>query len=240
MQVWNRVADCCTTCGGAVDECGLKFEHGGGCCSECLGRYRACDGTPQKRKNLIMNKAAYWVSDTQWVCPKHIPSARLPESEGACWYNCGTTRPAKTTPVPRKRPEVVVPLPFPLRELYAVEATPPPPPKPSSKASAPTSLKLVEPRLLHLMQDMAAIPVPAPAPLPPPPEPEMIEVVVVVAAAEEEGPSPQEKRRGATHKVACLECGATLWRRKKDVEEGTKPFCTPAHRGAYEARARVR
>ena len=150
-----------------------------------------------------MSKVAYWINDTQWVCPKHIPSARIPESEEKCWYNCGTIRPAKKAPPLKLVAPVPAPAPAPLRYVTGTYSV-----------------------------------VPVAVPPPPPPEPEMVEVVVVVAAAEEDGPSPQERRRGATYKVACLECGTTLWRRKKDVEEGTKPFCTPAHRGAYEIRVR--
>ena len=52
---------------------------------------------------------------------------------------------------------------------------------------------------------------------------------VPVPVPEGDGPSPQERRRGATYRVACLACGVTLWRRQKDVEAGIKPFC-PKHR----------
>ena len=155
----------------------------------------------------MMTKTPYWLDHTQWVCTRHVPTARLPESQDRCWYNCGTTRPPNR-PAPRVEAEITLPAPPPpvvkMRPPPVVEAPLPP------VAKAP--------------------------PLPPPPK-EVAEVVTVVEVAPPElsglVPSPEERRRGATHLVACLTCGAPLWRRKKDIEGGLKPFCSPAHRAAF-------
>lgn len=60
---------------------------------------------------------------------------------------------------------------------------------------------------------------------------------VLVRVASDEEPSSQERRRGATQKVACLECGKTLWRRPKDVTAGAEFFCCTAHRADYRKTA---
>lgn len=52
-----------------------------------------------------------------------------------------------------------------------------------------------------------------------------------------EEPPPKEKRRGATAKVFCPECGVVLWRRPKDVVPGAEFFCSQAHRHAHRKRA---
>lgn len=49
----------------------------------------------------------YWVSETVWACPRHIPSARIPAGQEACLYvPCRSQRPPKPEPV--KTPVVVV------------------------------------------------------------------------------------------------------------------------------------
>lgn len=59
----------------------------------------------------------------------------------------------------------------------------------------------------------------------------------VASVTDGEEPPPKEKRRGATTKVFCPECGTTLWRRPKDVVPGAEFFCSQAHRHAHRKRA---
>jgi hypothetical protein len=53
-----------------------------------------------------------------------------------------------------------------------------------------------------------------------------------------DGPTPQEKRRGATQRVKCSECGKVLWRRPKDAALCTTFFCSTEHRSMFARKAR--
>ena len=46
------------------------------------------------------NKKTYWRNSEIWVCPKHLPSAKIPKSMPRCWYEeCTSVRPQeKLTP----------------------------------------------------------------------------------------------------------------------------------------------
>lgn len=38
----------------------------------------------------------YWLNDDTWICPKHLPSTRLPAGVEECWYNnCNSKRPER-------------------------------------------------------------------------------------------------------------------------------------------------
>lgn len=51
-------------------------------------------------------KKPYWKNKQFWICPKHLPSVRLPASIAACWYaGCSSRRPqaaADTTSRPAR------------------------------------------------------------------------------------------------------------------------------------------
>ena len=45
-----------------------------------------------------MKKRPYWRDDRTWVCPNHLPSARIPASCATCWFsNCSSERPERST-----------------------------------------------------------------------------------------------------------------------------------------------
>ena len=60
-------------------------------------------------------------------------------------------------------------------------------------------------------------------------EKEAAEVAAIQAARKIEEPTPSQRRRGATSRVECSVCGATLWRRPKEAASRTEFFC-PKHR----------
>ena len=42
-----------------------------------------------------MKKKPYWRNSKVWMCPNHLPSAKIPASCPECWFsNCKSTRPA--------------------------------------------------------------------------------------------------------------------------------------------------
>ena len=46
----------------------------------------------------------YWKNESTWVCPNHLPSAKIPASCATCWFsNCKSERPAQSNR-PTKKP----------------------------------------------------------------------------------------------------------------------------------------
>ena len=53
---------------------------------------------------------AYWVSEKEWVCPKHLPSVCYPSNMGRCCYHsCDSVRPkrVKVAEVNKKMPQII-------------------------------------------------------------------------------------------------------------------------------------
>lgn len=45
-------------------------------------------------RDYALNKKPYWRDSKFWICPNHIPSARLPAAVMHCWFsNCNSVRP---------------------------------------------------------------------------------------------------------------------------------------------------
>lgn len=48
-----------------------------------------------------MRNKPYWKDDNRWVCPKHLPSVKIPSSVSTCWFsNCSSVRPPLEKPKP--------------------------------------------------------------------------------------------------------------------------------------------
>ena len=159
---------------------------------------------------------AYWISDTHWMCDKHLPSTKLSASFEKCHYNCGTVRPPFT--VTARRGLVVTPrtLPPPPEVIFL-----PPPPEViflTPPPEAPEVVKRKKPTPVFSI----------------PKTPRMKRLMVDDGGSGEE-PSVQAKRRGATHRVECLQCRKALWRRPLDVTQaGAEFFCSTNHRSIFK------
>lgn len=259
--VQGRIPGICTTCEGPVGPGGVYFPQGGGCCRACLSYYRSSDspqnhGSKKKKKKVPrrrMSTAPYWLNETTWMCPKHIPSARIPSNQDVCWFGCGTHRPDVKEYRPRPTP---VPPPHQVMRQVVVPPLVPVAITPSAwlpKFGNPVDVQTEAPKI-DVPSPKVATP-PPPVVQPPPvkvsthPHPQELHPPASQGPLHRpslkgdvvddgSGPSEAERRRGATFPVGCLECGTRLWRRQKEIEAGLRPFCCAAHRGAYDLKMR--
>lgn len=57
-------------------------------------------------------KKPYWKNKQFWICPKHLPSVRIPASIAACWYaGCTSRRPPPSADNGRIIPTRTIPKP---------------------------------------------------------------------------------------------------------------------------------
>jgi hypothetical protein len=143
----------------------------------------------------------------------------------------------------------------PVKKVYGLTTKVPPKPVPVMPPEAvrpkPASSEIIKPKLVAVRPPeklKAIVKPPEEAPKPKlvavkPSEVKPSEVkskavpVMTPVSKTEPGPTAQEQRRGATFKVGCLFCGVTLWRRKKEIDAGLKPFCSQQHRATHARQA---
>lgn len=181
---------------------------------------------------------AHWLDDEYWACTAHLRTARIAAIQPTCWYGCGTVRPERSSvvaPIAKVAPKALTTVTFVAGHLAPGTDPDQDPIRVPVDSIRPRTFT-DPPKKVPAFVKMS-FPVPTKAPptmtpkVPPPSAPER--------TGQSGGPTAKEIRRGATYKVGCLECQAALWRRKKDVEGGQRPFCSPQHRAAFEARSKV-
>jgi len=155
---------------------------------------------------LRRNPEPYWHNDTQWVCPRHVPSSLISHDAPKCWYKgCGSVRPARTGAKAQPPAEPVTKV----KEAKEIKARKPTPPKPPR---LPTPVVVVEPP-----KAVPQVAVAATVPDPPKP-PKAVKAPKTQPVTVEGGPSEADRRRGATTSVPCTKCGTLLWRRPNEID----------------------
>jgi len=156
-----------------------------------------------------------WLNHTHWVCDRHIPPTQIPAGTNKCWYfGCPSVRP----------PEEERPLDPTLPVLQVVKQVPETPRTAREQEWDEKNQALIAAALkeykVHGPTKLAD-----PEPSKPKRAPRSPRVTKPL-----EQPSAMEKRRGATQKAKCSVCGATVWRRRTELNR--VHFCQTHRRKA--------